>query len=233
MNPESPEKIRQLTFTREDLEAVFKNPDHAPEEIMALLDKDFKDYFDADAGVKEGYSLRRHTLMVMHQFKKYFKNTEIDGKDFFEFILALHDIGKPNAIRAEGKQEQHKYTKQELTSILPQLGYEKKDIDFAEALIDGDAIGHYLRGGSVSETAREIVDSAFKSGLPLMEFWKILLIFFQVDAGAYTEDAGGTHSLDELFSFEPEFHTMSFSKPTMRKIELLEQEIKRSVLKNI
>jgi len=34
------------------------------------------------------------------------------------------------------------------------------------------------------------------SGLSLPDFWKLLLIYYQVDAGCYTKDAGGIESLD-------------------------------------
>lgn len=216
----------QLSFNREQLEAVLENPDHAPEEVLDLLDADFNESFAAGIGVWEGYSLREHTLMVMNQFRKYFQGADIGDKKLFEFILALHDIGKPKAVSENAKHKQHEYTKKILLPLLTRLGYEQKDIALAESLIDGDAIGGYLKGNGITESANTILNMAQKSGLPVEKFWNLLTTYYQVDAGSYTEDAGGLRSLDFLFSFAPESKTMAFAPQTAEKISALEKVVK-------
>ena len=226
------ETFKSLSFTREQLDIILNNPKHVPEEVLLLLEKDFKDSLDAGVGVWEEYSLREHTLMVMKQYGKYFKDSDIDDKKLFEFILALHDMGKPKAVSAGMKHKQHEYTKEILTPILTQLGYSANEMAIAESLIDGDPIGSYLKGGDATGTAEIIVSMAKKSGLPIGKFWTLLTTYYQVDAGSYTEDAGGLRSLDGLFSFDPGSHRMTFSPHIAQKIDNLEKVVNDLASKN-
>ena len=66
-----------------------------------------------------------------------------------------------------------------------------------------------------------------RSGLPAQEFWKLLEIYYQVDAGSYTEDAGGYRGLDSLFSFDPENGKMSFAPQIAEEMKILEKEVLR------
>lgn len=221
-------EVTSLSFTRERLEGVLGNLEHSPKDILNLLEEDFKDSLDSDVGVWEGYSLREHTLMMMEQFRKYFSdNANIGDKKFFEVILALHDIGKPWAVSEDVAEKQHEYTKKIIIPVLTQLRYSPEEIKLAVSLIDGDPIGHYLSsgGGRITESAKEILEMAEGSGVPLDKFWQMLLIFYQSDAGSYTEDAGGLNSLDSQFSFGPDKHTMDFSEANKEKIRVLEEEV--------
>lgn len=221
------ETIKPISFTREQLNKILDDPEHAPEDILNLLDKDFKETLDAGAGVWEGYSIRDHTLMVMGQFKKYFTGTDIDNRNLFEIILAFHDIGKPDAIAEGDKKKQHQHTKKILNPVMIQLEYEPEDIALAESIIDGDHLGGYLRGGDVTESAKMILTMAGKSGISLEKYWKLLMTYYQVDAGSYTEDAGGLKSLDRLFVFDHESDTMSFAPDIAQKIKMLEDEFRK------
>ena len=62
---------------------------------------------------------------------------------------------------------------------------------------------------------------AEKSGLPVQDFYNLLLMFFKVDAGSYTLDAGGLKSLDFLFVFNHAKLKMDFAHPFKKKIEEL------------
>ncbi len=219
-----------LLFTRAELDAVLQRSDHTPEDVLRVLDRTFKARFDSSAGVWEAYSLRRHTLMVMGQFRKYFTSNPLPGGvsfGFFELILALHDIGKPEAIREGDKRKQHGYTIAIIHSTLTELGYNASDVAFATALINGDAIGQYLRNGNLLVHAQKIVRMATQTSLNVRDFWQLLQIYFQVDAGSYTEDAGGFYSLDWLFVFHHKARSMTFAPATLTKIAALEQEISR------
>lgn len=226
---ESPERI-VLSFTREELNKVLQNPKHTPEDILAFFEKDFGSEFAKDAGVFEKYSIREHTGMMLNQYRKYFYDNELPqgvDKDFLEVLFALHDIGKPEAIAHGDKYKQHEYTVPVLHNALKQLGYTEKDVAIAVAVIDGDTIGAFLKGGDVSGSAEAIVHSADSAGMSVDEFWKLLTIYYQSDAGSYTNDAGGKPSLDHLFTFDPQNGVMQFSQDTERKMNQLYNEVRR------
>lgn len=226
---ESPECI-VLSFTREELNKVLQDPKHTPEDVLAFFEKDFGSEFAKDAGVFEKYSIREHTRMMLNQYRKYFYDNELPqgvDKNFLEVLFALHDIGKPEAIAHGDKYKQHEYTIPVLRSAFEQLGYTEKDVAIATAVIDGDAIGAFLKGGDVSKSAEEIVRSAESANMPVEEFWKLLTVYYQSDAGSYTADAGGKPSLDRLFVFDPQNGTMQFSQDTERKVQQLHNEVRR------
>ncbi|MBU6323685.1 MAG: hypothetical protein KGI41_03055 [Patescibacteria group bacterium] len=216
-----------LPFTRASLDAVLDNPAHTPEDVLALFDDRFADAYGKGAGVSEGYTIREHTGMVLNQFLKYFGDAlpEEDRK-VMETMLAIHDIGKPAAIAAGSKYDQHRYTTPIVRETLEGLGFGEKEVALATALVDGDPIGDFLKGGSVSRAAERIVKSARESGRPLDGFYGLLKVFYQSDAGSYTEDAGGKRSLDRLFSFDPEAGEMRFSPEVERRIRELDSVVK-------
>ncbi len=223
---EESKEVVPLSFTREELNTILNNPEHTPEEILGLLERDFKELLSQGVGVWEGYSLRDHTLMVMRQYKKYFGDANLHDKDIFEFMLALHDMGKPIAVSDGQKHKQHEYTKRVAVPVLTQLGYTASEVNLVESLIGGDPIGSYLRNEDISRAAESVVMMAQKSGLDIDSFWDMLIAYYQVDAGSYTEDAGGLHSLDDLFSFDPDSQTMTFAPHVATKISRLKEAVK-------
>lgn len=114
---------KKLSFGRKDLDTVLNQNPFKPEDLVGLFTKDWGLDYEADAGVWEGYTIRQHTLMVMGQFEKYFSHSSLPAnmdRNLFRATLALHDIGKPEAIRMGGKHLQHEYTK-------PKLIYKKPE----------------------------------------------------------------------------------------------------------
>jgi len=231
-----------ISFTREELGAVLNNPEHTAANILSLFEKDFKEIFEYPVVVSAGkaYSLRKHTEMVMGQFEKYFKRKKMPCgmvSNFFEVILALHDIGKPEAIEKTGdKERQHEYTEKIMRSVLPKLGYGEQEISLATALIAEDPIGGYLQYGD-ENSAEDIVRIAEEHGLEKNDFLELLTILFCVDAGGYTKDAGGSEfsSTNSLFTFNPEKKEMSLSPKTKRRYDILAKkvgEIKSFQIKN-
>ena len=57
--------------------------------------------------------------------------------------------------------------------------------------------------------------------LPFYDFFKLLLVFYQTDAGSYTEDAGGLKSLDHLFEFNRGKGQMDLSINMAAKVDQL------------
>jgi len=137
-------------------------------------------------------------------------------------FLALHDIGKPKAIASGGKHLQHQYTAPMVKEIFNKLEIDELHTNLAVTLVTGDPIGKYIRGKiSVAETKKIILENAKLVGLETLAFFELQLIAYKVDAGSYTEDAGGKYSLDKLFDFNSETKTLAFSKKIQQKIDLL------------
>ena len=192
------------------------------EEVVGRMAEVFPWEYAAAKGVREGYTLRRHTLMVLHQYDKYFGLRHLpSGVDygFFRFVLALHDIGVPHAIGETGdKGRQHEYTTHMVRHVMEGVGHRDRDICLAVALVSGDPIGKYVRGKvSASATTAEIARLAKEAHRGFPEFLDILLTYYQVDAGSYTEDAGGVRSLDHLFEFDRKRGMMRFALPVEAK----------------
>jgi hypothetical protein len=223
-----------ISFKREDLDSVLRNPNHTAADILSLFEKDFKKTFDYPVVVSAGktYSLAKHTAMVMGQFEKYFKGKNFPcgvESDFFEVILALHDIGKPEAIEeTRDKEMQHEYTKKIMKSTLSQLGYGEKEISIATALIEEDSIGGYIQYGDANTSAKDIVRIAEEHGLEKNDFLELLTVLFCVDAGGYTKDAGGSEfsSTNSLFVFNSEKGEMVLSPDVKRRYDILVKKVR-------
>ena len=219
-------KQNKLSFSRAELEKVLGSPDYTPEALVGLFERDFGKEYSKDKGIREKYSLKRHTLMVLRQFEKYLGSRELPAgmkASFFRVILALHDIGVPDAIKKTGdKRNQHRYTTDIMRSVLSQLDFSDQEINVALALVSEDVIGSYIRGRYSGKGAtEELAKMADDAGLTFYDFLKLILIFYQVDAGSYTEDAGGLKSLDHLFVFNPGKGQMDFSVNVAAKVHQL------------
>jgi len=227
LDPEKPHLEKYPFVTRLNLDNIINDPRHKPEDLMQVLDVEFGNKYNQDAGVWENYSLREHTLMAMGQFRKYFYDRPMPegiNKNFVELVFALHDIGVPDAIKNGGKHLQHEYTVKIMEQTFSRLDFSPQETNLATALVDGDPIGSYLKHRN-PEISSQVIKMAKKSGLPLREFWETLKIFYMCDAGSYTADAGGIESLDYLFVFDRVNHTMDFSSDTKTKIQELERQI--------
>ena len=219
-------KWSKLPFSREELDRVLDSPDYSPKALISLFEKALSKEFDADSGVREKYSIKTHTLMVMGQFEKYFSKNELPAgvhKRLFRTFLALHDIGKAEAIRKTGdKHNQHIFTVEIMGSVLNQLNFSDQEVKIALALVSEDVIGGYIKGNySGKGTTEKLAIMAENAGLPICNFLKLLLIYYQVDAGSYTEDAGGIKSLDHLFVFDGGKGWMDFSVTIAAKVDQL------------
>lgn len=219
-------KPNKLSFPRAELDKVLNSSDYAPEALVALFKRDFSSTYSKDKGVREKYTLEKHALMVMRQYEKYFSQRELPAgitNSFFRVFLVLHDIGVPESIKKTGdKHYQHRYTVEIMSSVLNQLDFSEHEVKIAVALVSEDVIGSYIRGRySGKKATEELGKMADEAGLPFYDFMKLLLVFYQVDAGSYTEDAGGFKSLDHLFVFDEAKGQMDFSVNVAAKVDQL------------
>ncbi|MFV1917254.1 MAG: hypothetical protein ACC618_02125 [Patescibacteria group bacterium] len=217
-----------LPFKRKELDRVLRPKSYTPETLVDLFESIFSKEYASDVGVWEGYSLKEHTLMVLGQFEKYFFTKRLPAgvdRNFFRVVLALHDIGKPRAVSKGNTKRQHEYTKPIIKSVLKDLNYKDEDINTALALVSTDSIGEFIKHGTLDESTKGISEGARLAKMRVGEFFGLLTIFFKVDAGSYTENAGGLKSLDHLFVFNPEKGTIDFSPEVERKVKKLREEV--------
>lgn len=226
------EKLIREEPTLKELGRIVNALPFVPEELIKFLMRDFKDQYLADKGVWEKYTLKQHTIMVLNQFEKYFSNISLPGKidrGFFRLILALHDIGVPMAIETGDRAQKFRYTSEILEAYLKRLNYKSQDIDLATSLVSIDPVGEYIKVKTdrksddkhkywVSKASYDtVVGMAAKCQMQVNTYFELLLIYYMVDAGSYTADAGGKTGLDWLFVFEPSKRTMSFS-PNVQEV---------------
>lgn len=226
---------RTLALDRAGFESLMSRP-HTPQEVIEFFDGEFKAAFDADSG-SDGYTIRRHTGMVMGQFRKYFSYQPLPGgvsSDLMEMTLALHDIGKPEAIAAGSKDLQHEFTDPHIRAAAHSLGYSEEQVRLAASLAAADTIGLFLmRKGSAQEHAQALASMAQGTGLTTQEFYDLVKIFYQSDAGSYTVDAGGRASLDNIFEFEPDDRIMGFAPKIQARIDELDAAVERIQIETV
>lgn len=192
--------------------------------MLQKLNKDpyFGDQYAKDAGVVQGYTLFEHTVMVLGQFEKYFAVREWCmplSLDVFRLMLCLHDIGKPLAVEEGDKKLQHGFT---LTFIdeaaeSQRIVLSSDELRIVKALIDGDAIGSLLKGHKLlDDVVDQIKNNAQESQLTLRDFFAMLVVYYQSDAGSYTEDAGGVRALDFLFEADKQQVGFAFDEQAFR-----------------
>ena len=217
-------------FTRKDLDSILNTNIFKPEDLITLLGIDYRDLYEADSGVWEGYTLREHTLMAMNQFEKYYSDKKLpDGVDrgFFRFLLALHDIGKPDAIKSGDKHRHHEFTIKIVKPLFKELDFSEKEWQLFKTLINEDYLGAFTRNGDVEIAVTKITAASKETGLSLKDFFSILEIYYKVDASSYTKDSGGKESLDYLFDFDHKNKKLNFSKELEARFSLLKDKLSK------
>ena len=153
-----------------------------------------------DSGTEMG-SIEAHTKDVGREWEKQLSPDELaemskrfgsDVEALMASAIPLHDIGKPDAIAAGEKDEQHEHTIPILRDVLTQEGFSPKEVALATELLNHDLIGPLLRGyegvkGSHTpeQVAAELEAKAQKVGIDVADFAKLQLAFYQADASAY------------------------------------------------
>ncbi len=215
---------------RASIDSVLSDPAHTPEQLLAAFQSSHGKIFEQPAGVREGYTLQEHVAMVLGQFQKYFRGVPFPkncDQNVFELMLVFHDIGKPQAVAEGDSQRQHAYSVQEIQRVFTELQYPQKTINIVKALVQDDPIGMYLRdwdgGDLMRDTAEKIIAMSEAADMPLKDFWRLLQMYYQVDAGSYTADAGGADSLGHVFAFQPETGHMTYAPSVQDRINQLER----------
>ncbi|MBU0469809.1 MAG: hypothetical protein KJ736_12210 [Candidatus Omnitrophica bacterium] len=168
-------------------------------------------------------SLEVHATKVMNFSEDYLHSVSMPAgfdRDAFEMTLGLHDIGKVNAIQQGSRGNQHAETEKIVRSLSQQkqIPLNEQQTRIALALIDGDPIGRYMQGiePSVQATSTEIKRMADQSGMPARDFFKVLTMYYQSDAGSYSTYAGGGGATDYLFDYDQEQGSIEFDSARQR-----------------
>ena len=227
------------------MKEILENPQFKPEDLVDYLKKHYslKAEYEAWLDPMKNYTLETHTVAVMYEFEKYFGKRELPEKKnrgFFRLLLALHDVGKPRAIKEGDKRLQHQHTLEILHGLRDDLCLPEADIRLLFALINGDPVGSYLKEIMTLEDSRDqILKNAQRSTRKNDLFFDLLLIYYQVDVCAYTSSAGILSPLDHLFVWKPgtseilldeERKHLKFAAPIEKKLQLLERAVKDSTL---
>ncbi len=231
----TPKDFQEYQINPESVSQPLLETDFQPTELINSLKKVpyLKKIYEMDSGVFEGYTVEKHTQMVMGQFEKYFSKgyqSNVLNIEEFRFLLSLHDIGKGEAVSTTGSTtEQHFYTQKIAKNIFNQTGTSEKSTDIMVSLIDQDILGDYFKGNTSIELAsKSISNLSDKLDIPIIDLMETLKMFYICDAGAYTSNAGGKASLDHLFQFNPEQGEASFSDD----IESMYQKLIKSLPSN-
>jgi hypothetical protein len=143
----------------------------------------------------------------------------------------VHDIGKPRALAEGDKYKQYEYSQVYAAEILKGLGLKEQEIKIGLSLISGDPIGQYLKTDNSGKCVKEIIKMAAMADVRPVDFLKILEIFYEADAAAYTKDATiknvvkGEKALDFLFEFDQENKKIEFAPDVKNRMERLKTEI--------
>lgn len=224
-------KPKDFDFSKFDSNAIEKllsKENFNPKDLINSLRGVFDEEYKHDAGVGEGYSIEEHTLMVAFQYEKYFTDKVMPAginKKFMRFLIALHDIGKSQAIDLGDKDLQHIYTSPIIKNTFEKIGFSTQDALLAKYLISEDPIGRYLKGGPLIESKNYIIEKSQELNMLPLELLDLFSIIYRCDAGSYTKDAGGKASLDHLFKFNKEDKTLNFSDEIQARFDRLRESI--------
>jgi hypothetical protein len=180
-------------------------------------DPEIAELLSADAGVKEGYTVEQHTRSVLDNWRKQSPSQVIsdigaragikDMPRLMEHVVALHDIGKPQAIKEGDKSKQHEKTLPILERQLVRQGFDQKSIELAKSIVGNDHIGQLIQGKSSPESAAKAIQGlAAKVGMQVDDYLSLQASLYKSDAGAYpalrgsifTEGASGKLTLPDV-----------------------------------
>lgn len=252
---EVPVESKSHAVTKIDIQELTKNinplivrellvgADFKPEQLLTLLSQDprLKQFLDSPAQVQEGYNIREHTAMAGKQYEKYFadrlRSPTINGNPldigFMRFFIAIHDMGKALSIEATGKKfDQGKYGEVLVPQLMEWMGYSHQEVSLAQVLVNQDWVGNFITSiginpkGKAEKISAEIQSKAKLIGVGTKELYEIAKMYYMIDAGSYTANAGGIPSLDRIFTFGED--TMDFSFKLKKHINALDERIESS-----
>ncbi|MFZ2863852.1 MAG: DarT ssDNA thymidine ADP-ribosyltransferase family protein [Ignavibacteriaceae bacterium] len=181
-----------------------ETPDENEKLISSVIEVDerLKNIFSA---LVRHYKLFDHIKNVLNEFDKYFKDwkfEEVLSREKMKVFLVIHDIGKPQAIDSLDKNLQHKFSLQLFEDIKDKLELSAIETKIFRALLSDDPLGKYFQYKLFKDKTLELINSiAVRYDINVKEYFELLTVYYQVDAGSYTKDAGGLVYLENLFKY--------------------------------
>lgn len=144
----------------------------------------------APLGGVDELTLEAHTLNALAVYERYFEHRSLAlmSRSSFKLLLALHDLGKPNAVAERRPAEQHVITLRLIRENIEPIADLNAELSKIEVLIDGDPIGSCLNRKQhvpMREAAVIIAQGAERLSAPIRDYWECLLVYYQCDAAAY------------------------------------------------
>ncbi|HJQ08352.1 MAG TPA: hypothetical protein VJ836_02605 [Candidatus Saccharimonadales bacterium] len=166
-------------------------------------------------GGRDNHTLEEHTLKAILCFESTFQGREelIFKPRHFKLLLALHDLGKPQAMLEGDPDKQHEYTLKIINEIAEDIRVSKGLWHQIIAVIDADSIGKYLNNKHnlpIEDSLKEIEKMAADLSVPVAILWPTLLTYYQCDAAGYeslrrkvfvTDEAGNAIYFKEVHGF--------------------------------
>ena len=177
---------------KQRLYKLLKSRDYNYRMVIACLKEitEYRDSYESKNSSKRNYTLEEHTEMVCNMFEKWFANS-YDYSDFdissFRIMLCVHDIGKPISLIKNDKYNQYKYTNEMIKRHERIFPLSNREFMNLLSIISDDPIGLYIRGKISTATALDKIKRMnAMSEMDMVSFWDLILLYYQVDAGAYT-----------------------------------------------
>lgn len=230
-------KIKWLIFSDKKIEETLVNTEASENEkiIQQVISLD-NEYIELYNSQVRHYKLKDHVMLVLSEFDKYFSDNNFTGiisKDKFKLFLAIHDIGKPIAESIGNRNDQYKYSLEIFHKIKHDLNLNDLENRVFLSLLSSDPIGKYFQKTLFLEEAKELIKVlANQNSINLDELFYLLTVYYQVDAGSYTEDAGGIKYLEHIFEYENGKKVFSSSKKRLKfsnEYEILYKKLKEAI----
>gem|GEM_PF-6830115 len=157
---------------------------------LIILMPELRNIYHGIPVVHEGYSLYTHTVMVHAVFEcqlpYYEQFLQPQTIALLRLIIALHDIGKPHAIRE--RLSQHAATIPLMRTIMQKLNYCERDIEIACALVGHDSIGSTLKfPQKLSKSCAKLKRQYAHSTMSAEEFTAAQFLFYIADSNSYPD----------------------------------------------
>jgi hypothetical protein len=183
----------------ERLWAWLRRPDVGGKKIMARLsnDRKFAKLIKTDSGVPQRYTIEEHNQRVYNLFEDQLRHfgldklktaENIDLANLIKFTIAVHDIGKPLAVKAGDRALQHVFTVPLIDEVMPKLGFSKAETHLAKLIVDNDVLGELDQGLLTPEQAfQHLNDLAAQTSMSPRDFFTLQTFFYTIDAGSYPD----------------------------------------------
>ena len=168
-----------------------------PMDVLQEAHPELAERYAQDAGVTEGYTVGEHTRRVSENWERDKpRNISEIGQSYgienfdqlFQDAVALHDIGKGEAVLAGDKGRQHEFTDPILRDILEREGHSPAGIELVAQLMSRDLVGEYLKGNiASSEAVDQIRLTAEQVGMKPSDVLKLSLSLYKADVSDYPE----------------------------------------------